>query len=119
MPAGPTGRRGGATPGPHTLRGVERTTIVNLDILLLILLVTILHWPYRLDRRRDFLGREYGRVESLAYRYDYGPSAEHLDYVLMRRFQRLILALLREAWAALRGDLLRLLVDDLRRRLGL
>ncbi|NTU85916.1 MAG: hypothetical protein HGA45_42400 [Chloroflexales bacterium] len=70
---------------------------MTLQLLLVALFAIILHFPHRLDRRRDFLGREFGRVEALAYRYTYGPGAEQLDYALMRRLQRLLLALLVEA----------------------
>ncbi|MBX0329921.1 hypothetical protein K2Z83_19840 [Oscillochloris sp. ZM17-4] len=82
-----------------------------ITLLLIALLALILHYPYRFIRRWDFLGRESGRVVALAYRYTYGPDAEHLDYVLMRQLQQLILSLLREVWAALRDDLLRYLID--------
>jgi hypothetical protein len=81
--------------------------------------IIVLHLPYRVEIQLDSSGREYGVYQSLLYRYEYGPTYERLDYDGLRRLQRIILDLLRDAWALLRGDVLRRLVDELRRRLGL
>jgi len=90
-----------------------------LALLAIICIAVILHLPYRYEHRRDRRGREYGVWQSVLYIYKYGPRYERLDYDGLRRLQRIILDLLRDAWAMLRGDMLRRFVDELRRRLGL
>lgn len=90
-----------------------------LGSLLIVLVVVVLHWPVRYQRRHDRHGREYVIVQSMMYRYSYGPHYERLDYDGMRQLQRIILELLRDAWALLRGDVLRRFVDELRKLAGL
>ena len=87
--------------------------------LVIIWALLILHLPCRVEIRRDVRGREHGVWQSLLYRYTYGPTYERLDYDGLRWLQRVILDLLRAAWAALRGDMLRSFVDELQRRLNL
>jgi hypothetical protein len=82
-------------------------------------IIVVLHVPYRYEWRRDARGRTHGVWQSAMYRYEYGPTYERLRYDGLRRLQRIILGLLRDAWRLLRGDVLRRLVDELRRRLGL
>jgi len=87
--------------------------------LLIIWIVLVLHLPYRYEHRRDSRGREHGVWQSVLYRYAYGSSYERLDYHGLQRLQWLIFDLLRAAWATLRGDMLRRLIDELGQRFGL
>jgi hypothetical protein len=90
-----------------------------LTAVLIVAVALTLHLPYRYTHRRDRSGHEHGVWQSVLYRYEFGPDYEHLDYDGLRRLQRAILSLLCDAWALFRGNALRRLVDELRRRLGL
>jgi hypothetical protein len=78
-------------------------------------LVLVLHLPYRYEYWRDARGHEYGIWQSVLFSYSYGPRHKRLDYEGLRRLQYAIDKLLRESWALLRGDVLRRLVEELRR----
>jgi hypothetical protein len=102
------------------------TTIFNLlasrpmlAALALALVVIILLLPYHLEERLDRRGRRHAVWKSLLWSWKFGPTYERRDCDGLRRLQRIILDLLRDAWAMLRGDVLRRFVDELRRRIGL
>lgn len=73
-----------------------------------------LHLPYRVEVRRTSRG-VYGVWQSLLYRFEYGPTYQRLNYNGLRHLQRVVIGLLREVWGLLRGDMVRRLVDELRR----
>lgn len=85
-----------------------------LTSLIIAWIVLILHLPYRVEIRRN-RRRVYGVWQSLVYRLEYGPTSWQLEYTGLRQFQRTLLDLLRDAWALLRGDVLRRMVDELRK----
>ena len=91
----------------------------TLACLLFLWIVAVLHVPFRYQRRRDRHGREYAIWRSPMFTYSVGPRHERLDYDGMRRLQGSIHGLLCDAWALLRGDLLRRFVAELRQRFGL
>lgn len=82
-------------------------------------LLLVLHLPYRIEQRYDRKRRASVIVQSIAYRYSYGPSYRRLDYAGLRQVQRGLVDLLAALWKALRGDLLRRALNALRAWLGL
>lgn len=90
-----------------------------LPALLVALAVLILLLPHSWGETTDFLSRRSGFSRSALYTYRYGPGYERLEFDGLRRLQYSILDLINEAWATLRGDLLRRLVNVLRQRIGL
>jgi hypothetical protein len=89
------------------------------EMLLVALLLLILLLPYQVKRRCDLWGRPSAVYRSLLWRWEHGPGYVQFDCAGLRRLQRLILALLCEVWAVLRGDLLRRLIAGFRWWLGL
>lgn len=87
--------------------------------MLVLLLILLLHWPYRWNRVWDFLGRESGELRSAMYTYAYGPIHDRFDYDGLCRLQTWLLLIITTAIGRLQPDLVIWLVEVIRQVLGL